>query len=67
MIKEDCLNEVDEVYGLHNFPEFDEGDILGYVRVVFDVAVLELRCIVPTGGSQKQLASTQERGMELKI
>ena len=27
MIKEGCLEGVDEVYGLHNFPNFDEGDI----------------------------------------
>jgi amidohydrolase len=27
MIKEGCLNGVDEVYGLHNIPDFDEGDI----------------------------------------
>ena len=27
MVKEGCLNTVDEVYGLHNIPMFDEGDI----------------------------------------
>ena len=27
MVKEKCLNGVDEVYGLHNVPNFDEGDI----------------------------------------
>ena len=27
MIKENCLDGVDEVYGLHNYPGFDEGDI----------------------------------------
>ena len=27
MIKEGCLKGVDEVYGLHNVPNFDEGDI----------------------------------------
>lgn len=27
MIKEGCLKEVDEVYGFHNVPNFDEGDI----------------------------------------
>ena len=27
MIKEGCLEGIDEVYGLHNFPNFDEGDI----------------------------------------
>ena len=27
MIKENCLDGVDEVYGLHNIPQFDEGDI----------------------------------------
>ena len=27
MIKEKCLDGVDEVYGLHNVPDFDEGDI----------------------------------------
>ena len=27
MIKEKCLDGVDEVYGLHNIPNFDEGDI----------------------------------------
>ena len=27
MIKEKCLIGVDEVYGFHNMPNFDEGDI----------------------------------------
>lgn len=27
MIKEKCLDSVDEVYGLHNIPNYDEGDI----------------------------------------
>lgn len=27
MIKEGCLKGVDEVYGFHNIPNFDEGDI----------------------------------------
>lgn len=27
MIKEGCLDKVDEVYGMHNIPNFDEGDI----------------------------------------
>ena len=27
MIKEGCLENVDEVYGFHNIPNFDEGDI----------------------------------------
>jgi metal-dependent amidase/aminoacylase/carboxypeptidase family protein len=27
MVKEGCLKGVDEVYGLHNIPNFDEGDI----------------------------------------
>ena len=27
MIKEGCLEGVDEVYGFHNVPNFDEGDI----------------------------------------
>ena len=27
MIKEGCLEGVDEVYGFHNIPNFDEGDI----------------------------------------
>ena len=27
MIKEGCLDGVDEVYGYHNIPNFDEGDI----------------------------------------
>lgn len=27
MIKEGCLEGVDEVYGYHNQPHFDEGDI----------------------------------------
>jgi hippurate hydrolase len=27
MIKEGCLTDVDEVYGFHNIPNFDEGDI----------------------------------------
>ena len=27
MIKEGCLEDIDEVYGYHNIPNFDEGDI----------------------------------------
>lgn len=27
MIKEGCLDSIDEVYGFHNIPNFDEGDI----------------------------------------
>jgi len=27
MIEEGCLDGVDEVYGYHNVPNFDEGDI----------------------------------------
>ena len=27
MIKEGCLDGIDEVYGFHNVPNFDEGDI----------------------------------------
>ena len=27
MIKEGCLENIDEVYGFHNRPQFDEGDI----------------------------------------
>ena len=27
MIKEGCLIDVDEVYGYHNIPNFDEGDV----------------------------------------
>ena len=27
MIKEGCLEGVDEVYGFHNVPNFEEGDI----------------------------------------
>ena len=27
MVDEGCMNSVDEVYGLHNIPNFDEGDI----------------------------------------
>jgi hippurate hydrolase len=27
MIKEGCLDQIDEVYGYHNIPNFDEGDI----------------------------------------
>lgn len=27
MIKEGCLEGVDEVYGIHNVPTFDEGEI----------------------------------------
>lgn len=27
MVKEGCMDGVDEVYGYHNVPQFDEGDI----------------------------------------
>ena len=27
MVEEGCLNDIDEVYGFHNIPNFDEGDI----------------------------------------
>ena len=27
MIEDRCLKDIDEVYGFHNIPNFDEGDI----------------------------------------
>ena len=27
MVKEGCLEGIDEVYGYHNFPNFEEGDV----------------------------------------
>ena len=27
MVKEGCMKNIDEVYGYHNVPNFDEGDI----------------------------------------
>ena len=27
MIKENCLDNIDEIYALHHVPQFDEGDI----------------------------------------
>ena len=27
MVKEGCMKNIDEVYGFHNIPNFDEGDI----------------------------------------
>ena len=43
MVKEGCLNKVDEVYGFHNIPNFDEGDIRvcqdGFFAAVTDVKI----------------------------
>ena len=41
MIKEGCLENVDEVYGYHNIPNFDEGDIR-----VCDGAIMSASTIV---------------------
>ena len=49
MIKEHCLKGVDEVYGFHNIPQFDEGDI----RVCegpFFAAITEVRIRVKGQG-----------------
>ena len=27
MVQEGCLKNIDEVYGFHNIPNFDEGDV----------------------------------------
>jgi metal-dependent amidase/aminoacylase/carboxypeptidase family protein len=41
MIKEGCLKGVDEVYGLHNFPNFTAGEI----RVI-DGPIMSERTVV---------------------
>ena len=35
MIEDGCLNNIDEVYGFHNIPNFDEGDIRVCVGGIF--------------------------------
>ena len=40
MIKEGCLNDVDEVYGLHNVPNWDEGDIRVVAGPIMAAAVI---------------------------
>ena len=40
MIKEGCLEDVDEVYGLHNVPNWDEGDIRVVAGPIMAAAVI---------------------------
>ena len=46
MVEEGCLNNVDEVYGFHNVPNFTEGDIRviqGGGAVMSQVTLVEIR------------------------
>jgi len=44
MIEEGCLDGVDEVYGYHNVPNFDEGDIqLCSLELDFWISKYEIR------------------------
>ena len=50
MIKENCLAGVDEVYGFHNIPNFDEGDIRVCEGGFFAAATVVKIRIVGQGG-----------------
>ena len=41
MVQQGCLKEVDEVYGFHNIPNFDEGDIRVCSGPFFDSATIQ--------------------------
>jgi len=46
MIKEGCLDGVEEVYGLHNIPNFDEGDIRVCEGGFFaGIACVSIKCV----------------------
>ena len=50
MIKDGCLDTVDEVYGFHNIPNFDEGDIRVRVGSFFAARVIVRIKIIGRGG-----------------
>jgi len=50
MIKEGCLEGVDEVYGFHNVPNFEEGDIRVCVGPIMSSSTCLKITIKATGG-----------------
>jgi len=49
MVKEGCMKGVDEVYGFHNIPNFDEGDIR-VCEGAFFAAVTTVKIVVKGQG-----------------
>lgn len=46
MIKERCLDGVDEVYGFHNIPNFTEGDIrICEGPIMAEVTIVKIKVI----------------------
>jgi hippurate hydrolase len=50
MVKEGCLEGVDEVYGYHNMPNFDEGDIRVCEGAIFAAVTVVKIKIIGQGG-----------------
>ena len=50
MVKEGCMKEVDEVYGFHNIPNFDEGDIRVCSGAFFAAVTIVKIKIIGQGG-----------------
>ena len=50
MIKEGCLEKVDEVYGFHNVPNFEEGDLRVCVGPIMSCATVLRITITGKGG-----------------
>ena len=50
MIEKGCLDSVDEVYGFHNVPNFDEGDIRVCSGPFFAAATIVKIKIIGKGG-----------------
>jgi len=50
MIKEGCLDKVDEVYGFHNVPNFEEGDLRICVGPIMSTSTTVLLTIRGKGG-----------------
>ena len=50
MVKEKCLDGVDEVYGFHNMPNFDEGDIRVCEGAFFAASTIVKIRIIGQGG-----------------
>jgi hippurate hydrolase len=50
MVKDGCMEGVDEVYGYHNIPNFDEGDIRVCEGPIFAAVTIVKIKIIGQGG-----------------
>ena len=50
MVKEGCLEGVDEVYGYHNVPNFDEGDVRVVSGAIMAATTIVKITIIGRGG-----------------